>query len=165
MPILFKGFHYAWPLTLRIGCKTKDIVKTVTFEESCRYKIDGPDMYDINKLFGIGYFWGHHTDSARFGWRYDPSVDTIEIFAYAYVNGERVERWLCDVKFGEKNLFGISVQKNNYFFWVISSNSGSVMVTETINKDHKKKWSYGLGLYFGGNKTSPKRMKIKFEQP
>ena len=122
-------------------------------------------MFDINKLFGIGYFWGHHTDSARFGWRYEPEIDKIEIFAYCYVNKERVERWLCDVRFNEQNLFGISVQKNNYFFWVINSNSGTPVSSETINKDHKKKFSYSLGAYFGGDARAPHKMKIKFDKP
>jgi hypothetical protein len=165
MPTIFKGAHFAWPLTLGIGYKKTDIAKLVTFDESCRYKINGEDMFDINKLFGIGYFFSHHTDSARFGWRYNPDSDEIELFAYCYVDKERIYWLMCELQFNRTYLMSIKIYKDKYFFFVIDANKGTVISTETITKKHQKKWSYNLGLYFGGNKSSPHRMSVKFGKP
>ena len=165
MPTIFKGAHYAWPLTLGINYKKNDVLKKVTFEDSCRYKIEGEDMFDINKLFGIGYFFSHHTDSARFGWRYNPDTNEIELFAYCYVNKERVDWLMCELKFNHTYLLGIKIYNNQYFFFVIDANKGDVISTETIRKTHKKKWSFPLGFFFGGTKRAPRKITVKFEKP
>jgi hypothetical protein len=165
MPTIFKGAHFAWPLSLGIGYKRKDVVKKVTFEDSCKYKIEGEDMFDINKLFGIGYFFSPHTDSARFGWRYNPDVQEIELFAYCYVNKERVDWLLCELELNKAYVLGIHILVDSYYFYAIEANKGNIIATETIKKKHKKKWSYNLGFYFGGDKKAPRKMSVKFEKP
>lgn len=69
----------------------------VTFDESFKYKTDDPaNQEDWNKLLGVS--WGFyplfkqfqmHENSSRFGVRYNPNTDCIEITPYYYNNGER----------------------------------------------------------------------------
>lgn len=162
--VIFKNFHRAWPLTLGLWRNKKHLSKTVVFTNSCRYRIKGEDMYDINKLFGIGYFFSHHTDSARFGWRYNPIMEMVEIFSYCFVNKERIDWPLGEIKINHPYELGISVKSDKYFFYVIDIKSNEMIMHETITKTHNKKWSYPLGLYFGGNKKAPHKMKVKFER-
>jgi len=69
---------------------------SVVFTNSCEYDLVNNDQYDINKIFGLS-FGLHHKNSARFGWRWNTEKKKIEILAYVYVNGKRVNEWDQDI--------------------------------------------------------------------
>lgn len=164
MPTIFKGAHRAWPLSLGIWYKKKDVTKLVTFDDTCAYSIEGEDMYDINKLFGIGYFFSPHTDSARFGWRYNDDTDLIELFAYCYVNKELVDWYLGDLIMGRQYFLSITIRDGRYEFLAVDIKLGRKVGETTIKKKHQKKFSYPMSLFFGGQKRAPHKIKVKFEK-
>jgi hypothetical protein len=156
-----KGRHRAWPFVLGLFFNRQTVRRTVTFGEGCRYWIEGPDMLDTNKLFGLGYFWSHHTDSARFGWRYD-NAQSIVLVAYCYVNGERIIKDLAKVPLFTAITCALYVQKEFYVFDVLIN--GTPIWNEVVKKYHLKKWSFPLGLYFGGNKPAPQTMQVEIKK-
>lgn len=160
--IIPKGFHRALPpkIGLHIGKKHYD--KLVKFDQSCAYNLKDADQYDTNKLFGVGFFF-HHTYSARFGWRYDLQSGKIVISAYCYVKGERVEIDLCVVRLEKWVRCYLYVGKDHYFFSVVDNATQTTIATRSVNKGHRRQFSYPLGCYFGGNKTAPHTMKIQMQ--
>jgi hypothetical protein len=156
-----KHTHRAWPPSIGLFYKKEHISKSVYFEDSCRYELKDEDQYDTNKLFGIGYFWSHHKDSARFGWRYNHITDKIVISAYCYVDGEVIFLDLCEVKIGEWYSMTIVIRDYDYQFLVYAN--GMQIEHDEIKKKHKKKFGFPLGVYFGGQKTAPHNIKIKMQ--
>lgn len=136
--------HHSSPVRLGFWWGRDRFRWAVTFSESCRYDLKTADQLDVNKLCGIGYLPGHHKESARFGWRYNKEMDKIELFAYCYVNGERITRFLEWIRIGEKRIISLDVNYASYVF-----NSGERMLS--ISFSHRKKFQYFLRPYFGGN--------------
>jgi len=162
--IIHKGHHRAKPFSFGLWFNKKIFSKNIYFDTSCKYSIDGVDMMDTNKLFGVGYFPNHHINSARFGWRYDPDIDKITISAYCYLNGERIIKELCDLKFFTWYRFQISIMEDRYLFDVSdTNNTWHKFAIESILKSHKKKWQFKLGIFFGGNKPAPKTMELEMK--
>jgi hypothetical protein len=159
---IFKGKHRCWPPTFGLFYKKEHISRLVKFEDSCRYKFQDQDQEDVNKLFGIGYFWSHHKESARFGWRYNPMIDKITLSAYCYVNSERIIWDLCSVKINEWYSLTIIIRENDYQFLVYAN--GMQIEHEIVTKQHKKKFGYPLSVFFGGNNPAPHKMKIHIEK-
>lgn len=153
-----KGKHRACPPMIGLFYDKKVMSRRVTFDRSCAYTLPGEDQEDINKLFGIGYFPSHHTDSARFGWRYNPSTDKIEILAYCYVNSERLIYPLASFDFNKEYTLELQINDDTYSFYV---QTNFAKFGFAIPKTHKKVFGFPLGLYFGGNNPAPHKMKIK----
>lgn len=151
------GKHRGWPPSFGFYINKKIMTKEVIFHENCKYDLRDLDQYDINKLFGIGYFWSHHKDSARFGWSFDIESKKMMLHAYCYVDGERVVKDLIRVPLEEKIRCSIRVEKGNYVFTVSTK---EVNFTDKIPFNHSKTFAYPLGLYFGGNKKAPHKMDI-----
>lgn len=121
---------------------------------SCQYQLDEPDQLDWNKLFGIGFFPGHHVASYRFAWRWLEAMGKIELAAYWYQNGKRHWFPITTVKLMEPIELKIQYQAGNIEF---KTSTGNSFVTSG-----KWPWiGYKLGLYFGGNKTAPHDIKIQ----
>ena len=111
---ILKGWHYSLPPVFGLFWKKKKMVRELYFDYSCKYFLNIEDAGDVNKLFGIGYFPGHHTDSARVGWNY---VDgKIRLYAYCYVDGERIIEQLGEVGFHTWVKVILEVKKGIYFF-------------------------------------------------
>lgn len=156
-----KGKHRAWPLRLGLFFNRAAIRKTVTFLDGCNYWLEGVDMLDTNKLFGLAFLpEGVHKESARFGWRYD-NAQSIVLSAYCYVKGERIIKELCKVPRYKKITCALYVQKENYVFDVLID--GVPHANEYVPKYHTRRLSYPLGIYFGGNKTAPQKMAIELK--
>lgn len=154
-----KGKHRAWPLRLGLFFKRSAIRRTVMFGEGCAYWLEGLDMLDTNKLFGLAFLpEGVHKESARFGWRYD-NAKSIVLSAYCYVNNERIIKELCKVPLYKKITCALYIQKGNYVFDVLID--GKPTANELVPKFHDRAWAYRLGVYFGGNKTAPQQIKIE----
>ena len=154
--------HRAWPRKLGIWYGKKVLAYDVRFDQSCAYNIEGVDMLDTNKLFGVGYFPNHHKHSARFGWRYVTETNRIMLSAYCYVNGERSIKDIVDVKLNEWVVCRLRIEYGKYLFDVITTNR-DYAYTRYVEHGHDKKLSYPLGVYFGGNNPAPKTMTIELK--
>jgi hypothetical protein len=181
-----KGCHRAFPPPLGIFFQRRSFRKAVVFSASCRQAPEGVDYWDVNKVFGfafftpaqaLGYFlsvgpawiarrfgskWQpvppHHIDSARFGARYDRVNGIKAIYAYCYVDGERVVKHLCDVPLEREVYMEVFITRgpgrNAYWFTVKSPHSVWRSITcDSVAFTHQKKWQYALGPYWGGNTT------------
>lgn len=121
---------------------------------------------DTNKLVGIGFLPGLHTDSARFGWRYDLQKGQIEIFAYCYLKGRRDICHIAFVEIGKWYRLELLITTWSYFLSVIHAGHdlfkpiGEVVVRH----DQKRNFQYRLGTFFGGNGAAPYDMQIQIEK-
>ena len=174
-----KGTHRAKPLRFGFWYKKKEISRTVIFHRSARYFLLDKDQEDTNKLYGLGFFkfnqiFGvikgffsqkyipdvlHHTDSVRIGWVYDTELDKMVLYSYVYINGERRIKELLKVPFETKVNTKIEIEDYSYTF-TISYDSIFSSNRIAIDVPHGKKWSYYLGLYFGGNKTPNSDLEV-----
>jgi hypothetical protein len=146
--------HRFTPISFGLTCS--DIIsKEVQFDYSCKYDIGG-DQYDINKLFGVGFFH-HHSNSGRFGWRWNIVTQKVELFAYVYHKNRRISEYLCSISLGEKVRLSILLEGTGYGFVVQRMNQ------QAVHKFIEGKTyfiGYKLGAYFGGNRRAPHDMKI-----
>jgi hypothetical protein len=147
------GFHFGLTFSKRVCFEAE-------FDSSCIYVLKGNDKYDINKLYGLSTSYHHHKNSCRFGWRCINGKD-IEILAYTYVNSARMDsEVLGTVKPNEKFYASIRIEKDKYVY-----NFNNEKIIEVDNTYGRKWWlKYRLYPYFGGNKVSPKDMKIKIKR-
>jgi len=148
------GKHRAWPPSVGLFWNCREFHRLIIFDESWKYQVDA--NHHINKLFGVGYVnGGHHKDSARFGCRYAPARDKIEIFSYCYISGLRREKLLCIVRFNTPYYFKLKVIEDAYQFEVSERKDAHDIVKYWQPYRHKKKLQYPLGIYFGGEQTAP----------
>lgn len=163
---IHKGKHRPrfWWLQLRIWHNKKSISRKVTFGSNCNYDLPGDaDDLDVNKLFGLGYFW-NKKESARFGWNYNKLTNKIDLFAYYHLNGVMNFKKICDVFMGSEYLMILNIYDGNYSFAAWSVNDGLPVGDTLIEKPHAKKWSYALGCYLGGNKTLDHDITIEIKK-
>lgn len=138
--------------------------RDVVFGLNCMYDLPGTDDdLDVNKIFGFGYLWDTK-ESARFGWNYNPTTGRIDVFAYYHVGGQRDFKKICDVVMGINHLMILTVTPFSYGFSVINDRKGDVIGSEIVPKRHKKKWSYNLGMYFGGTLPAPNDVTIEINK-
>lgn len=157
------GYHTSfWPPQLFAFYDKKKMTRVVTFTEESVYVHDDPnEQEDHNKLFGLGYFDGfHHTDSARFGWWWDPSQNKMILTAYCYVSGQRTYTNLCAVDLNEPHKCTINFETGKYNFTVINKD-GVIVGRTSITHNHNKKFSYQLRFYFGGTLRATKDIRVK----
>lgn len=155
--IIPKGKHETVnPLTTR---NQNLLVFRAEFNESAKYTAVVPEnQADVNKLFGLSDCGTHHqTNSARFGWRW--FNDSLEILAYCYVNGVRIEPVLINkVELNTLNIYRISFEKDRYIF---SVNEKTVIIPKVCNYSGLR---YLLYPYFGGDEPAPHDIKIWIEE-
>lgn len=160
-----KGRHRATPLRFGIYWNKEDISRQVMFDHSAKYDI-GPDQTDINKLFGIGFFPGHHKNSARFGWVYNPDKKKVELHGYWYDKGQRKIEYLCDVNFYTSYILTIDITYNypRIRFTVVQKDANYEKVSKIVEVSRLPRLSYYLGLYFGGNRTAPHDINVTIKK-
>lgn len=163
---IHKGRHRAKPLRFGFWIKKPEMQMDVYFDSTCKYDLPGTyDDEDVNKLFGIGYPWGAHRQSVRFGWHYNQGTGKIRLSAYCYVKGKRKIKAICDVPFFTWVRCSITVFKDEYYLTVADAHNtwfkhGDAHIPAT----HKKIFCYRLGLFFGGNKKAPHKMIIEMKK-
>lgn len=176
--VIKKGKHRGWPFRTGIGTKLCAQEFEVVFHESCRYNI-GTEQKDINKLFGVGFVKGyfrslwiylhsliggniyqeeHHIDSARIGWAYNPETDKIDLYAYCYINSQRIISDLISVEIDQSVGIYLYLSKTHYVF--IIKDKGKEVLRKPLLFTHNKRRLFPLGLYFGGNLTAPHDIHI-----
>lgn len=150
--------------------------RRVTFDASCQYESAAYNAQDVNKLFGLSFgFGGVHRNSARFGWRWNPADQCIDLIAYCYVNGVRNQdaqlRFpvVLQVKIGEcvwchiGATFDMESGLPVYEFSAIApgQRGGSKDVLRP-----EKLPGYGLthGFYFGGELVAPHDTIVRIDR-
>lgn len=159
-----RGSPLFWDLILN---KYPSIKYRCTFSDDVPYNLDGDpntmsgDDWDCNKLVGFGFvnfkkFPPHHWDSIRVGWEWDSEKKVVSLFAYAYVEGERIIKELIPALLGIPFDIEIFASDSSYFVGVSMTINGQKQ-TRSISIDRKKKRgiAYLLGPYFGGNRIAP----------
>ena len=124
--------------------------RTYVLSEECLHPLEGG--YGINKLWGISGRPYHKRNSVRVCWMPDESGKFFNLYATAYVNGNREIRDMATVQAGDKIVTIISNQGNN----------ASVCINGvcTTFKVRLPFITYALPVYFGGILPAPWDMKI-----
>lgn len=129
------------------------------FDESARYLFKETGFQDSkNKLMGFSDCNSyHHENSARFAWQW--YNDRIEIFAYCYVEGVRVEKFLGATSFNETASYALEITTDHYVFYFKG-------VREEIER--KAPCERGVYMilwpYFGGQLPAPHDITIQISR-
>ncbi len=148
--VIPKGEHYAVPRVVET-LQSNRLVFTAKFDASCQYAFAETSFQDSkNKLLGFSDCNSmHHENSARFAWQW--LHDRLEIFAYCYVNGERVEQFITVVELEQENQYQIELQDDAYVFSVNNQEPVRIERISTCNAGIY----YTLWPYFGGTLPAP----------
>lgn len=108
---------------------------------------------DINKLYGFSDCSSfHHSNSARFGWRFHKKG--LELFAYTYSKGTRSFVSMGSINVNEKYTCTVVAKKGQYVFYL--NNENKTLMKRGCNSGVQ----FRLYPYFGGNEMAPHNMNI-----
>lgn len=152
--IIKEGQQYTGSVTSEV--KTTELKFKVMFDSSAKYStVDPGNQIDINKLYGFSDCGTeHHTQSARFGWRW--SNDSLRLFAYCYKNSTLTFHEMGTVTLGEEHSCSIQISGEKYIFNL----NGNVHEMERGCADTNGK-RYRLFPFFGGDEMAPHQITIK----
>jgi hypothetical protein len=157
--VIKKGEHYS---TARLPETLQDpsMIFEAKFNATAKYDLgDMALQSNKNKLLGFSDCNSlHHENSARFGWQW--YNDKLEIFAYCYVNGDRIEKYLGVVKLDQFNTYEILITEDSYVFRLNNSESVSIPRGDVC----KRGIFYKLWPYFGGSLPAPHDVIIEVRQ-
>lgn len=150
-----KGNHHSSHSIAKL--EANSIAFKANFDSSAIYTtIEKGNQADINKLYGFSDCKSsHHTNSARFGWRW--TGENLEIHAYTYVNGERNSKYITSVAFDEAFDYSLTALPEQYQFTV---NDVSIFMDRSCAGPAS---GYVLYPYFGGDETAPHDITILIE--
>ncbi|MEJ8802264.1 hypothetical protein [Pontibacter sp. H249] len=125
-----------------------------TFDASAVYETtDKANQADINKLYGLADCKSdHHTNSARFGWRW--YKNRLEIHAYTYTNKVRRSVLVDVVELNKSYIYELSFEDGKYAFKL-----NDKVVTMSRNCSGIAE-GYQLYPYFGGDEAAPHDIRI-----
>ena len=151
-----KGEHSAGsPFLAR---RTDILTFEATFDASAIYQtIDRSNQGDINKLYGLADCrTDHHSNSARFGWRW--YNNQLEIHAYTYLNKVRQSELIGVVELNKTYTYRIDLQGNKYIFRL---NGTTVEMPRHCTGLAE---GYQLYPYFGGDEVAPHDISIAIRE-
>ncbi len=130
---------------------------TARFDETVVYDLHNENQHDINKLMGFADANNMHQDnSIRFGWCYNLETGKVDIFGYAYLDGERFYKRITDVAVGETAQYDIYLTDESYELTVNGTHDLSIPRKVKNNRGIY----YMLFPYFGGNEVAPHDINI-----
>jgi hypothetical protein len=154
--VIRKGEHYSNTNIVQ-SLQSNSLIFDATFDVSAQYHFPEESFQDSkNKLLGFSDCNSlHHENSARFAWQW--LNDKLEIYAYCYVNNQRVEKFIGVVNINEVNHYELSLRDDHYFFQLnhnenVSIERGNVCSTGIY---------YMLWPYFGGTLPAPHNVTIQ----
>lgn len=155
---LKEGEHYATPRLVESLQSTR-LAFYAKFDNSCRYTFENSGLQDSkNKLLGFSDCNSmHHENSARFTWQW--FNNQMEIYAYCYVNGERIEKFIGIVELEKENRYEIELTSDAYLFRLNDQESVSIARSATCDKG----LYYMLWPYFGGTLPAPHNMHLSIK--
>lgn len=126
----------------------------VTFDKSAIYNtVASSNQADINKLYGMSDGnTHHHTNSARFGWRW--FNNRLEIHAYTYTNSIRAYQLIDVVELDKPHVYELKLEDNKYVFLL---NGKRVEMPRAFSGMGE---GYQLYPYFGGDEKAPHDITI-----
>lgn len=158
------GNHFANGINFGLHSSGKTVYKFAKFNSNCQYDLGNVNQADINKLhgFSVGLFSGNDYNSARFGWRWSIPKGKIELLAYMYVNGVRVNEWDADILLASVDLESetyteIAVIGNQYRFTAINNDIDTIKFFPRAGNGT----GYNQYPYFGGDEVAPHTMTIE----
>lgn len=160
--LIEKGEHNSKVVGGFIGDKMRTLKSsnysfTARFDETARYDLGNKNQFDINKLMGFSDANSlHQENSIRFGWCYNLETDKIDIFGYAYLNGDRFFKRITDVGIGETINYQIFLTEATYELTV----NGDAQLSIPRSVQNQKGVYYMLFPYFGGDERAPHRINI-----
>lgn len=153
-----KGKHYS---TTRLAETLQDskLVFEAKFDHTAKYDLGDPaSQSSKNKLLGFSDCNSlHHQNSARFAWQW--YNNRMEIYAYCYVNGERVENFIGLVNLDEFNTYEIAITNTHYIFRLNNGPGLSIQRGDVCDKGV----FYMLWPYFGGSIPAPHDIFIEIK--
>lgn len=166
--VIDEGEHEPLPKRkVGIVVSPAEVSATVTFDSSCIYDVGAVDAYDWNKVIGLGFVGSqnqdittgtppHQIDGARIGWRWNPQRQRIDLGAYAYVEGKRIDFKVAEAFIGVPTKLTIKIDYNRKLYQFMGGQ-------QTVSFTHNKSFAYKTGLYFGGNQPAPHQIRVKIE--
>ena len=140
-----------------------EVSATVTFDSSCIYDVGAVDADDWNKVIGLGFVGSkdqsldgvppHQVDGARVGWRWNPQRGVIDLGAYIYVEGKRIDFKVAETRINTPTKLTIKIDYDRKLYQVLGG--------QAVPFTHDKSFAYSTGLYFGGNQVAPHRIRVK----
>jgi hypothetical protein len=141
-----------------------EVSATVTFDSSCIYDLGTADADDWNKVIGLGFVGSkdqdittgvppHQVDGARVGWRWNKQRGRIDLGAYIYVEGKRIDFKVAETAINTPTRLTIKIDYDRKVYQVLGG--------QTVPFTHNKSFAYNTGLYFGGNQVAPHRIRVK----
>jgi hypothetical protein len=153
-----EGEHYA------SGRSVQTLQSTVLSFEA---RFNNTAMYDLgdialqsnkNKLLGFSDCNSmHHENSARFAWQW--FNDRLEIYAYCYVNSERIEKFVGVVDLNVFSHYKIEITPSEYVFTLNDEVPVSIPRANTCDRGVY----YMLWPYFGGSIPAPHDVSIEMK--
>ncbi|GAB3942033.1 hypothetical protein GCM10028805_06140 [Spirosoma harenae] len=142
-----------------------EVSAVVTFDSSCIYDIGNADADDWNKVIGLGFVGSkdqsldgvppHQVDGARVGWRWNKQRQRIDLGAYIYVEGKRIDFKVAETTINTPTKMVIKIDYTRKLYQVLGG--------QTVPFTHDKSFAYNTGLYFGGNQPAPHKIRVKIE--
>jgi hypothetical protein len=160
-----QGRHNGLPdLGGSVAGRGQSLTYQVRFTASCRYSV--PSQTSWNKLFGIGYVDAtpspHRINSARWGWRYNPATDQMEVCAYSYVARQRItDQFICPVAIGQTIDLYLWPDFSTHRYVYAIRHKGGDWQYHYVSFRHDKLLAFRLGVYFGGPDPAPHSMVIE----
>lgn len=156
--VVQQGEHYASPRLIQ-SLQSNTLNFKATFDESAIYHFEEAGFQDSkNKLLGFSDCNSlHHENSARFAWQW--YKEKLEIYAYCYVDGARVEKFIGQISINQENRYQLKVTSNYYVFTL--NDQESVYVSRGTTCD--KGIYYMLWPYFGGTLPAPHDVSVAIE--
>ncbi len=150
-----KGEHYAHPRMVE-SLQSRTLAFDAMFTETAIYNFGDPALQsNKNKLLGFSDCNSlHHENSARFAWQW--FNERLEIYAYCYANGERVEKFVGIVDLGQFNHYRIEIKDDHYAF--ILNNEPPVHIKR--GNTCERGVYHMLWPYFGGHVAAPHDVQI-----
>lgn len=157
--LIKKGQHYATHKGVE-ALQSNVLEFYATFNPTAVYDLgDNALQSNKNKLMGFSDCNSlHHENSARFAWQWYGGQ--LEIYAYCYVNGARVEQYIGTIGIDEKNKYTIRRTEYHYEFTL---NDGNIVRIERGDTCDKGMY-YMLWPYFGGSIPAPHDITILIER-
>ena len=145
------GDHFKILRTNRINCE-------VVFDSTAAYQSGLPEnQLDVNKLIGFSDCTNnHHQNSARIGWAWNGQA--VRLYAYAYVNGERVIKPLGDFPLNRPVTCSVAATGDQYYF-----SAGTIVDSISRFCASYSGTRYKLYPYFGGNEVAPHDITIRMK--
>lgn len=157
-----KNKHWWTPLKMPQICKGDFRLDLFfKFDESCIYRIKGPDSKDFNKLGGMSEnIWTNRKNASMIGWRSNWKEKTIELSAFFNVGwGHRVGGHIISVDPG--TCVNAYIEKKGTVRVVAIVDPVTDIEFRSMQNFKINRWAKTAGLWFGGTSRAPKNMMLE----